>query len=102
MAPGHAGGDAGRSPAHMIAELGGVSLALAFALSLAQAVLSGLGRAPGRAVMRRAGEGAAAATFLAVAVAFAALMLAFVRSDFSVLYVAENSHTDKPLIYKIA
>ena len=34
--------------------------------------------------------------------AFAALIHAFVTSDFSVMNVAENSHTAKPLIYKIA
>ncbi len=33
--------------------------------------------------------------------AFAALMHAYVTSDFSVLNVVENSHTDKPLLYKI-
>ena len=32
----------------------------------------------------------------------AALMHAYVTSDFSVANVAENSHTDKPLLYKIA
>ncbi|MEI9890097.1 MAG: heme lyase CcmF/NrfE family subunit [Caulobacteraceae bacterium] len=35
------------------------------------------------------------------AMAFASLMSAFVRSDFSVLNVAENSHTTQPLFYKI-
>ncbi len=42
------------------------------------------------------------ATFVAVAIGFAALIHAFVTSDFSVLNVAANSHTQKPLIYKIA
>ena len=37
-----------------------------------------------------------------MAVGFAALIHAFVTSDFSVVNVAENSHTEKPLIYKIA
>ncbi len=32
----------------------------------------------------------------------AILMTAFIRSDFSVALVAQNSHVDKPLIYKIA
>ena len=39
---------------------------------------------------------------MAIAIGFAALIHAFVTSDFSVLNVAANSHTAKPLIYKIA
>jgi cytochrome c-type biogenesis protein CcmF len=39
---------------------------------------------------------------LLVAIAFAMLVTVFVRSDMSVLLVAENSHSLKPLIYKIA
>jgi cytochrome c-type biogenesis protein CcmF len=49
-----------------------------------------------------AGEGAAAAAFLAIAIAFLCLMSAVVRSDFSVANVAANSHTAKPLLYKVA
>jgi cytochrome c-type biogenesis protein CcmF len=44
----------------------------------------------------------ASAQFALIAVAFAALTWAFVTSDFSVALVAANSHTDKPLIYKIS
>jgi cytochrome c-type biogenesis protein CcmF len=35
-------------------------------------------------------------------VGFACLTYAFVRSDFSVAVVAANSHTAKPLLYKIS
>ena len=87
----------------MTAELG------SFALVLASGAVAG----PGRTVDRRAGAqfaqawpGAAreqaAGAFLATAFAFFALMWAFVTSDFSVANVAENSHTAKPLLYKIA
>ncbi|MBS0295450.1 MAG: heme lyase CcmF/NrfE family subunit [Proteobacteria bacterium] len=86
----------------MTAELGAFSLVLALVFSLAQAVLSAAGRVTGAQAFRRAGEGAALAAFLAVAAAFLALTAAFVSSDFSIAYVANNSHTDKPLIYKIA
>ena len=86
----------------MIAELGGFCLALALACALAQTVLSTAGRRLGAPLLCSAGEGAALGCMLAVAVAFLALMSAFVRSDFSIAYVAANSHTDKPLIYKIA
>jgi len=86
----------------MIAELGQFALVLALCLSLAQALLSFLGRARRNATLTGAGEGAALGAFVAIAVAFAALIHAFVTSDFSVINVAENSHTEKPLIYKIA
>ncbi|MBI5941050.1 MAG: cytochrome c biogenesis protein CcsA, partial [Caulobacterales bacterium] len=84
----------------MTAELGAFALALALALSLAQ---SGLGFAGARRPsLAGAGEGAAIGAFVAVAAAFAALMVAFVTSDFSVANVAANSHTAKPLLYKVA
>ncbi|MDR3513227.1 MAG: heme lyase CcmF/NrfE family subunit [Caulobacteraceae bacterium] len=86
----------------MTAELGSFALVLALVLSLAQAGFSIAGRVRGSAVLAGAGEGAAAGAFLGVAFAFAALMIAFVTSDFSVANVAENSHTAKPLLYKIA
>lgn len=86
----------------MTAELGSFALVLALVLSLAQAGLSAAGRLRGSAALAGAGEGAAAGAFLGVAFAFAALMIAFVTSDFSVANVAQNSHTAKPLLYKIA
>jgi cytochrome c-type biogenesis protein CcmF len=39
---------------------------------------------------------------LVVALAMGCLIAAFMRSDMSVLLVAENSHSDKPLLYKFA
>ena len=86
----------------MIAELGSFCLLLAFGLSLAQAISSAVGSVRGRRVFEGAGEGAAIGAFLAIAAAFFALMYAFVTSDFSVANVAANSHTAKPLLYKIA
>jgi cytochrome c-type biogenesis protein CcmF len=86
----------------MIAEIGAFALALALALSLTQAAASGLARARRSAVLAGVGQGAAIAAFVAVAVAFAALMHAFVVSDFSVANVAANSHSEKPLLYRVA
>ncbi|HLK26639.1 MAG TPA: heme lyase CcmF/NrfE family subunit [Caulobacteraceae bacterium] len=85
----------------MTAEFGSYALVLAFALSLAQVALSTGGRLNGSRALAGAGEGAAAGAFICVACAFAALMFAFVTSDFSVANVAANSHTAKPLLYKI-
>jgi cytochrome c-type biogenesis protein CcmF len=86
----------------MTAELGAFALMLALALSGLQVATSVLARIRHSAPLRGAGEGATTGAFVAMAVAFAALMYAFVTSDFSVSNVAANSHTDKPLLYKVA
>jgi cytochrome c-type biogenesis protein CcmF len=86
----------------MIAELGHFLILLALAASLAQA---GSGLWGGHARDGRfAGTANASADIAALSclLAFAALMSAFVRSDFSVENVANNSHTLKPMLYKIA
>ena len=92
----------GRDRTGVIAELGVFSLVLAFAFSLLQATTSVVGRVTRREAFAGLGQGAAWAAAIAVAVAFAALIYAFVTSDFSVANVAANSHTDKPLLYKVA
>ncbi len=86
----------------MIAELGNFCLILAFALSLAQFgfVVAGHPRLlPGLA---RYCEGMSLAAAFSILLAFAALIYAFVTSDFSVENVYQHSHTDKPLLYKIS
>ena len=85
----------------MIAELGSFALMLALALSVAQVALCGLGRLRRSPALQGGGEGAGVGAFLMTALAFGCLMSAFIRSDFSVLNVAENSHTAQPLFYKI-
>jgi cytochrome c-type biogenesis protein CcmF len=86
----------------MLAELGAFALSLALAFSVAQSGLSVAARVRRSTTLAAAGEGAAVAAFLGVALAFAALMHAFVVSDFSVANVAANSHTAKPMLYKVA
>jgi cytochrome c-type biogenesis protein CcmF len=86
----------------MTAEIGSFALVLALILSIAQAGLSIGARVRRSPMLAGAGEGAAAGAFLSIALAFGALMTAFVTSDFSVSNVAANSHTAKPLLYKIA
>ncbi|ADU13676.1 heme lyase CcmF/NrfE family subunit [Asticcacaulis excentricus] len=86
----------------MIAELGTFSLGLAFLLSLAQALsVAGAAWRPLRG-MARWSEGLSLAAAVACVLAFAALLHAFVTSDFSVSNVAKHSHTLKPLLYKIS
>ena len=84
----------------MIVELGHFALVLALFTSLAQAGLPLWGASRRHLGLMEAGRGAAFASFALVAFAFAALINAYVTSDFSVLNVAENSHTDKPLLYQ--
>jgi cytochrome c-type biogenesis protein CcmF len=85
----------------MIAELGHFALILAFCVSLVQAVVPLAGAARGNLAWMAVGRSAALVQFGLIALAMAALMHAYVTSDFSVINVAENSHTDKPLLYKI-
>ncbi|HEY2357797.1 MAG TPA: heme lyase CcmF/NrfE family subunit [Phenylobacterium sp.] len=86
----------------MIAEFGSFALILALAFAIAQAGLSAAARIRRSTVLAAAGEGAAVASFAGVAIAFACLIHAFVTSDFSVANVAANSHTEKPMLYKVA
>lgn len=86
----------------MFVEIGAFALVLALAFSIAQVGLSAAARVRRSVTLAAAGEGAAVAAFLGVTVAFAVLMHAFVVSDFSVANVAANSHTAKPMLYKVA
>lgn len=86
----------------MIAEFGAFALILALAFAIAQLALSAVGRARRSTVLAAAGEGAALASFIGVALAFVCLVYAFITSDFSVANVAQNSHTEKPLLYRVA
>ncbi len=86
----------------MIPELGHYALILALVLAIVQGTLPLLGAARGNAAWMALSRPAAVGQFVFVAVAFLALMQAYVVSDFSVLNVANNSHTAKPLLYKIS
>jgi cytochrome c-type biogenesis protein CcmF len=86
----------------MITELGHFALILAFLVSLVQMVVPLVGahkRWPGWMAVA---EPAATAQFLLVGASFAALTYAFVVSDFSLSLVYQNSHSDKPMLYKIS
>jgi cytochrome c-type biogenesis protein CcmF len=86
----------------MITELGHFALVLALAVAALQASLPLLGAQIGdRRLMGLAGP-AASVQFALIATAFAALTYAFVTSDFSVALVVGHSHTEKPLLYKVA
>lgn len=85
----------------MIAELGHFALTLALVLSLVQAIVPLLGAQRGRAAWMQVGRQAAWSLLGLCTIALLALIHAYALSDFSVRNVAENSHTMKPLLYKI-
>ncbi|MFC3169313.1 heme lyase CcmF/NrfE family subunit [Paracoccus fontiphilus] len=86
----------------MTAEFGHFALILAFAVSLYQMVVPMVGASKGWAGWMDSARPAAVAQFLLVGLSFAALTAAFVTSDFSLKLVYENSHTAKPMLYKIS
>ena len=86
----------------MIAELGHFLLILSFAVAVVQATVPMYGAARGWSNWMRVATPAALVQFLLVGLSFAALMHAFVTSDFSVRLVAAHSHSLKPMIYKIS
>ena len=76
-------------------EFGHLAAFLALAASLAQGVL---GLTGARALAGRA----AIVAFVVMALSFATLLVAFAQSDFSLALAANNSHTLKPMVYKLA
>ncbi|MBN2759021.1 MAG: heme lyase CcmF/NrfE family subunit [Rhodobacteraceae bacterium] len=86
----------------MIVELGHFALILAFAVALAQTVIPLVGAHKGWRDWMGVASPMASVQFALTAFAYAALTYAFVVSDFSVKLVVDNSHTLKPLIYKLS
>jgi len=86
----------------MIAELGHYGLVLALGLALVQGAVPIWGARVGDAVLMDVARPTAIAQLAFIAIAFAALTWCHIVSDFSLLTVFENSHSAKPLIYKIS
>ncbi|MGA2794177.1 MAG: heme lyase NrfEFG subunit NrfE, partial [Roseiarcus sp.] len=86
----------------MIVEIGHYALTLALALALVQAVAPLWGAWRGDERLASIAQSTALGQFAAIALSFGALGYAHLASDFSVLNVAENSHTAVPAIYKIS
>ncbi|MEZ5685542.1 MAG: heme lyase CcmF/NrfE family subunit [Paracoccaceae bacterium] len=86
----------------MIVELGHFALVLAFCVAIVQSVIPLIGAQKGWSGWMAVGEPAASAQFLLIALAFGAVTYAFVTSDFSLQIVYANSHTDKPMLYKVS
>jgi len=86
----------------MIAETGHYALILALGVAIVQMVLPLLGARFRDPQLAAVAVPAAQAGFVLVSISFIALTVAYVTSDFSVLNVWQNSHSAKPLIYKIS
>jgi cytochrome c-type biogenesis protein CcmF len=85
----------------VIAESGHYALVLAFGLALVQSTVPILGARWREFALMNVARSTAVAQLIFVAISFAALLTLHVSSDFSVANVFENSHSMKPLIYKI-
>lgn len=85
----------------MSVEIGSFALCAALAVAMFSAIMPAIG------VFRSDNRLIAAATplahliFVLVLISFASLIHAYIVSDFSVLNVVQNSHSEKPLLYKI-
>jgi cytochrome c-type biogenesis protein CcmF len=83
-------------------EIGHFALVLALGLALIQSVVPIWGARRNDAVLMGVASPLAFGQFLFIGLAFAALTHAYLVSDFSVQNVLLNSHSTKPLIYKIS
>ncbi len=86
----------------MTGEIGLLALCLALALSVVQAMAGLAGTRPSASLARNVASSSALGLFVFVGLSFGALTYASVTDDFSLLNVASNSHTLKPLLYKIS
>jgi len=86
----------------MIVELGHYALILALLVALLQGVLPLIGTITRNWHWQSLARPAAIIQFVLVSLAFAALTYAFQENDFSVRYVAENSNTRLPTMYRFA
>ena len=86
----------------MIVEFGHFTLCLALVAAIVQATIPLWGSLNQHAAAMQVADKAAQVQFLAVAASFGALTYAFLVSDFSLLLTALNSHSGKPLIYKVS
>ena len=86
----------------MLPEIGHFALVLALMVAIVQSVFPILGAATNNAQWIAMAKPTARAQLLCLIVSFACLTASFLASDFSVLYVASNSNTLMPVIYKVS
>ncbi|WP_375655923.1 heme lyase CcmF/NrfE family subunit [Bartonella sp. MR63HLJHH] len=85
----------------MLVELGHIFLAAAFSVSLLGAFLPALGFWWRERLLMQTAVPLTYITFTLLLLSFLVIIYAYVVSDFSVLNVVENSHSEKPMLYKI-
>ncbi len=85
----------------MIAELGHITLILAFVVTIIQFIVPMIGAYRNDARLMAFGDRAAIAQFLLIAFSFAAITAVFLQSDFSIKLAAMHSHSQTPLLYKV-
>ena len=83
----------------MIPEFGHYALILALCVAIIQGVLPLIGAHQGRREWLMLARPAAQTVFLLLAIAFVLLAWSFYTNDFSVLYVAEHSNSQMPVMY---
>src|SRR5947199_5957090 len=85
----------------MLVEIGHFALVLALLVAAVQGVMPLVGASARSRPLMDLAPPAALLQFGLVALAFATFMHAHIVSDFSVRNVFENSHTAKPMLYKV-
>ncbi|MEM9172021.1 MAG: heme lyase CcmF/NrfE family subunit [Pseudomonadota bacterium] len=86
----------------MLPELGQIALIVALLVATVQGVMPLVGAHRNDVVWMRVARPAAVAQFGFVLIAFAILTSAFINNDFSLLYVANNSNSALPLMFRFA
>lgn len=86
----------------MIPELGHFALIMALVMALVQSSLPVIGAAKGINSWVAMAKPIARLQLFFMLIAFSALVHAFVVHDFSVLYVASNSNTELPLLFRVS
>jgi len=86
----------------MVVELGHFALVLALLVAIFQMVVPAYGARTDDERLMAVGEPAALCQLGLLIVAFLSLTIAYVTSDFSVANVVANSHSTKPLLYRIS
>ncbi len=85
----------------MIGLAGKIALWFAFAFALLQSLPPFYGSLRNNIYLRALARPAALGQCACIIIAYLLLTIAFVRNDFSIAYVAANSHPDLPLMYRI-
>ena len=86
----------------MVPEIGHFALILALCVTIVQAAVSIAGAQMGVKSWIAMAKPAAQAQVIFVATSFICLMIAFIQNDFSVTYVATQSNSLLPLVYRIS